>query len=77
VPQVEATLMAGASGWVVPLANYTGRPLEQVTVTIKPPAPAAQVHSSRLGKLNATPAADGSITVTLPLESTDMIFSRP
>src|SRR5438046_1845022 len=43
--QVEATFMEGRHGWVVPLANYTGAPLQQISVTIRAGRPFGEVRS--------------------------------
>ena len=75
-PQVEATFMEGAAGWAVPLANYTGAPVEKLTVTIRPGRPCEDVFSARQGQLQAAIAPDGSLQVTIPLESTDIIYAR-
>ncbi|MEX0777690.1 MAG: hypothetical protein WD042_18455 [Phycisphaeraceae bacterium] len=75
-PQVEATLLRGAHGWVVTLANYTGRPQKRVEVTIRLGDRAfGAVHSSRGGVLADLNEQSGIVRVTLPLESTDMVFA--
>jgi len=75
-PQVEATFMEGAEGWAVPLANYSGGPLGAVRVTIRPGRPHGDVFSARQGRLTPGIAPDGSLQLTLPLESTDIIYAR-
>ncbi len=75
-PQVEATLLQGTQGWVVTLANYSGRPLQHIKVTIRKGArPSGTVHHSRGDALNDTDARTDVVEVTLPLESTDMVFA--
>lgn len=75
-PQVEATFMTGEQGWAVPLANYTGSPLKQITVTLQPGDACGPIRSSRLGILTKEPIGNnGSITLTLPLESTDILYA--
>jgi hypothetical protein len=75
VPLVEATLLEGKLGWVVPLANYTTTPLQKLTVTVRPSRASAQVQSSRSGPLQTQKQSDGSLRVELPLESSDFIFA--
>ena len=75
-PLIEATFMEGAAGWVVPLANYTGSPVEHLTVLLRVgDRPFREVRSSRQGVLKAEIMEKGVIRVTLPLESTDMIYA--
>ncbi len=75
-PLVEATFMEGKAGWVIPLANYSGSPLKRVTLTLRiGDRPFAQVRSSRQGRLKTEPAGAGAIRITLPLESTDMVYA--
>ncbi len=73
--QVEARFMESNVGFVIPLANYTGSALAQITVTLRPGQAHGVLHSSRLGALKPTVATDGTLTVTLPLESTDMLYA--
>ncbi len=75
-PLVEATLLEGQQGWVIPLANYTTTPIQKLTVTVRPSRASAQVQSSRAGPLQTQKQSDGSLRVELPLESTDFVFAR-
>ncbi len=75
-PVVEATLLASDDGWVVPLANYTGGPLERINVKLRSKRSIGIVHSARLGTLDVRQDEDGVLQVTLPLESTDMLFGE-
>jgi hypothetical protein len=76
-PLVEATFMEGKTGWVIPLANYSGAPLKELTVTVNVGDHAfGEVRSSRQGVLQTEPAGAGMIRVRLPLESTDMVYAE-
>jgi hypothetical protein len=71
---VEATFLEGPAGWAVTLANWSGTPLERVTVRIRPGRPSGPVASARLGPLAAA-REGGEIMVELALESTDTAFA--
>ncbi len=73
-PVIEATFMESDEGWVVPLANYTGAPLDKVAVTIEPGRPCGPVFSSREGELQARKQGN-AIVLSLPLESTDFLYA--
>ncbi len=77
-PLVEATLLEGTVGWVVPLANYSGDPVREAVVRIHVGnRKFGKVYSSRQGELKVIQdGADGTIVVRLPLDSTDMIFAK-
>jgi hypothetical protein len=75
-PLVEATLLESDQGWAVPLANWSLQSLDAVAVTVRLGRPCHEVRSSRLGVLPITPAADGAVTVTLPLGTSDLLYGR-
>jgi hypothetical protein len=57
----------------IPLMNYTGRPIERLTVRIDQFSPASQVRSVEHGVLK--PRFDGDVmTVELPLQIADMLL---
>ncbi len=70
------SLMEGVEGWVVPLANWTGAPLASITVTIDAGRAFGPIESAHHGVLVARPDASGRATITLPLESTDVVYTR-
>lgn len=57
----------------VPLMNYTGKPIAELTVLLNGLKKARQVSSVERGKLKYT-KQDGNIVVTLPLGITDMLL---
>jgi hypothetical protein len=77
-PLVEATLMEGSAGWVVPLANYSGEAGKLVRVEIRVGGRKfGKVYSARHGELKVMPGAEaGAIRVELPMDSTDMVFAK-
>lgn len=74
-PLVESTLLEGKVGFVVPLANYSGRLLPNVTLQVAPSAKVSRLFSARLGELRVEAGTDGRLSVQLPLESTDFVFA--
>ena len=79
VPLVETTCLdtppqAGKRARLaVPLMNYTGQPIEHLTVRIRPLPKASQVRSVKRGNLR--PRFDGDTTIVeLPLEIADMVL---
>lgn len=74
-PLVEATLIETRRPrrLAVPLMNFSGRPLESVSVTLNGLGPLASVRSVERGALNAQ-ASGGSLLVTLPLDVADMLL---
>jgi hypothetical protein len=77
LPLIEATVLEGSAGWVVPLANYTLKPAAKVTLTIHPGDRAfGEVRSSRQGVLAVERIGDNAVRVALPLDSTDLLFAE-
>lgn len=75
-PLVEATLMQGEKGWVVLLANYTGKPIQNLQVTINARERLmSKIQSSRQGELQAVRVDAGTYRIELPLDSTDMVYA--
>lgn len=76
-PLVEATLLEGEAGWVVTLANFDDRALPAIQVTVRVgDRRFGQVRSSRMGLLSDTDPSEGVARVSLPLDSTDMVFAQ-
>jgi hypothetical protein len=76
VPRVEANLLTSSNGAVALLANWTGQPIEKLTVTLRPSRPVRSVESLKHGKLKVE-RTGGALTVTLPLALTDMLILKP
>lgn len=75
-PMVEATWLEGETGWVIPLANYSGTPIDQLEVNIETGRPHGPIHSSRLGRIKDRKTPNGRRAVVVPLESTDMLWAE-
>lgn len=73
VPLVDAGYMTCREGIVIPLANYTLRPIENLKLQIRIARPVARIESVHHGTLGAESVATNRLAVTLPLESTDFV----
>lgn len=71
-PLVDAVYMRSDAGVLIPLANYTLRPLEKVTLYVALTKPIARVESARHGAIPFT-QSDFSVTFSLPLEANDFV----
>jgi hypothetical protein len=70
---VDAVYMTCDQGILVPLANYTLRPIPRLSLSVQASRQIARVESSRLGRIDFTPRADGRIDLSLPLDATDFV----
>ncbi|QDU79820.1 Beta-galactosidase trimerization domain protein [Polystyrenella longa] len=73
VPLVDAVLLEGDSGAVIPLANYTLAPLKQVDFTLQPAQPITRIESIHQGELNYHTTPEGKVHFSLPLDSSDYV----
>jgi hypothetical protein len=73
---VDAAFLECDRGWVVPIANVSGAPIDKLTVTLDPGRPSATIRSSQQGELKVSELPDGRLRVTLPLPSTDMLYAE-
>lgn len=76
VPLVDAVYMTSDQGVLIPLANYTLQPIEQMTLEIAVPDGFKEVRSVYQGVLDYQPVGQGKIRVQLPLDCTDFIAIR-
>ena len=72
VPRVDAVYMTCDRGVLVPLANYTLKPIDRLSLTVRTPRSVACAESSHHGKLDFKTNGD-RVEVSLPLESTDFV----
>ena len=72
VPLVDAVYMPHPTGILIPLANYTNRPIAHLELKIATRKPIAHVISVLHGELPFRSTAD-RIEVTLPLENNDFL----
>jgi hypothetical protein len=73
VPLVDAVYMTCDRGVLVPLANYTLRPIAGLSLSVLAPRRVSRVESSRRGPLDFTASPGGRVEVRLPLEATDFV----
>lgn len=74
-PLVEAQLLTGPAVDLIILANWAGRPLAKVKVTVREASRVATAGSLSRGRLKVTRAA-GRLSFEVPLEATDVIVLR-
>jgi len=72
-PLVDAVYMTCDRGVLVPLANYTLRPIADISLSVHAPHEVSRVESSRRGRLEFTTSPAGRVDVRLPLEATDFL----
>ncbi|MDF2440863.1 MAG: hypothetical protein JWN98_1847, partial [Abditibacteriota bacterium] len=75
VPVVEAARLDSAAGSAITLLNWTDRPLDAVTVTVRNAGAVRSVGSAESGALEFTREGE-SIRVTLPLRDVDVLMLR-
>jgi hypothetical protein len=73
---IDGTVIESPAGCAIPLANYSGKPVRRLTITIAGCGIVRSVESARRGKLSFR-NADGPVSITLPLEDADLIVLRP
>lgn len=79
VPLIDAVYMTCAQGIIIPLANYTLHPLDQVEFSVRVEQPPVRVESVHQGKIDfrrVTKNGRERIVFSLPLDSTDFITIR-
>jgi len=73
VPLVDAVYMTSPKGIVIPLANYTLRPIKNLTLDIKITKPIHKVRSVNQGALKYQKISEHQIRIHLPLDCTDFV----
>jgi hypothetical protein len=72
-PLVDAVYMPHPKGVLVPLANYTNRPLGPCKLTIEVPRPIRSVVSAVRGTVPFRLLSDGRVEISLPLDNNDFL----
>ena len=72
-PLVDAVFMPQEHGVLVPLANYTGRPVARLELKIKAPHPVGRVESVLHGAIDFKPSSAEAIELFLPLDNNDYL----
>lgn len=81
-PLIEAPLLLSERGAVVTLLNWSGEPVERLTVSLRLPFAVRQARSLRQGPVPITPAAPPGAPpaeqrLTLPLRTADLLLLYP
>lgn len=72
---VDAILLEGESGAVIPLSNFTLAPLKEVTFTLRSKQEVDRIESVHRGAITWIPGAEkGTIRFSLPLEASDYLM---
>jgi hypothetical protein len=72
-PLVDAVWMKHDRGLLIPLANYTNKPIAKLSLRITTPRPITRAESAIRGPLEFHSASDGAVDLSLPLESNDFV----
>jgi hypothetical protein len=73
VPLVDAVYMPHQTGVLVPLANYTNRPLERCTLSVDVPRKITRVESAVRGSIPFRSVSERQVEITLPLDENDFL----
>jgi hypothetical protein len=74
-PLVDGTLIEAPAGYAIPLANYSGKSISHLTVTLRNCRDVHSAVSARQGKLRLR-NIDGGLSLTLPIDTADIIVLR-
>lgn len=75
-PMVETPLLLSGKGAAVTLLNWTGEPLERLTLTLRVPFAVRSAESVKQGNLTFE-KAEGGLSLSLPLGAADILMLRP
>ena len=70
---VDAVYMPNKTGILIPLANYTLKPLASVQLKVNVPRPVAAASSAVKGPIPFKQSSPNTVELTLPLENNDFI----
>ena len=73
VPLVDAVLMRHDRGLLVPLANYTARPIARLSLRIAVSRPIAKAESAVHGEIAFRQPSPETVELSLPLENNDFV----
>lgn len=75
-PLVEGDLLQSDKGTVVSLANFSGKPVENLQVVVRTDSPVSKVWAVNAGDVQAEPV-DGGVRVRMPLDVADFLVLEP
>ncbi len=70
---VDAVYMPHEKGILVPLANYTNRPIADLKLTVRIPRPITKIESAVRGNVSFEPSGNKEVRLILPLDSNDFL----
>ncbi|WP_442506465.1 beta-galactosidase trimerization domain-containing protein [Novipirellula sp. SH528] len=73
IPLVDAVLLHAESGAVIPVANYTLKPIDNVEFRLRSPRPIARIESIHHGVIAFESGEKGIVRFSLPLDASDYI----
>jgi len=73
VALVDAVFMPHDSGILIPLANYTAKPIERLSLRVSVPRPIARVESAVRGEIDFRQSSPDTVELSLPLENNDFL----
>jgi hypothetical protein len=71
-PLVDASIVESDKGIVIPLANFTGKPIKHLRVTLRDVGEPRRIRTTQQGELKARRGADG-LVVEFPIGLTDFL----
>ena len=71
-PLVDASILESDRGIVIPLANFSGRPIKRIRVTLRDVGEPRRIYTTERGDLRPQRRADG-IVVEFPIRLTDFL----
>jgi hypothetical protein len=74
-PLVETTVLESKHGVVIPLVNWSGKPVADLQVTLRLKTPTNKISLASGGPVN-TAQVDGQTVLTLSLEAADALILR-
>jgi hypothetical protein len=72
-PLVDAVFMSDEKGIVIPLANYTGEPVEHLALKVTVPRAIDSIESAHFGKIAFKEVSPLNVELSLPLENNDFL----
>ena len=72
-PLVDAVFMPHETGILIPLANYTAKPIARLALKVNVPRPVARVESAVRGNIPFRQDSPQTVELTLPLENNDFV----
>jgi len=73
VPLVDAVVLHAENGVVIPLANYTLKPLEKVDFSLRLKRPIGRVETVHQGTISFESDKNGTVSFSIPLNATDYV----